>query len=89
MKIKLKSLNDTNIYKKYIKILDDEKENDYFEVMYKIEDEFCVSLTNNIYIYHLVPALKINEGEVVPWNYVDSKIYAGHGGKKMKKLLTT
>ncbi len=65
------------IYEKYTEILDNGKENEYFEVMYKINDEFCVSLTNNIYIYHLVPTLEINKKEIVPWNYVDSKIYAG------------
>lgn len=45
--------------------------------MYKLDDEFCVYLTDNIYIYHLVPSLEINNREVVPWSYVDSKIYAG------------
>lgn len=65
------------IYKKYTQILDDGKENECFKVMYKLDDEFCVSLKDNIYIYHLVPSLRINDRGVVPWNYIDSKIYAG------------
>ncbi|MGX8796056.1 hypothetical protein ACR6HW_08225 [Fusibacter sp. JL298sf-3] len=71
------SLYEELIYKKYAQTLDDGKDNEYFEMMYQLDDEFCVSLTNNIYIYHLAPVLKINEEEIVPWNYVDSRIYAG------------
>lgn len=75
--IQSESLFEELIYEKYTQILDDGKENEYFEVMYKLDEELCVSLTNNIYIYHLAPVLEINEKEIVPWSYVDSKIYAG------------
>ncbi|MCT4688502.1 hypothetical protein [Vallitalea sp.] len=75
--ISLESLNHTILYEKYNQILLDGKENEYFEVMYKLDEEFGVSLTANIYMYHLVPSIKIKNQEFVPWSYVDSKIYAG------------
>lgn len=53
------------------KIMDD------FKIMYKIDKDFCVSLTENIYIYHIVPPIEIMKEKLIPWNYVDSKIYAG------------
>lgn len=71
------SLSETDLFKNYKKTLVEEKENEDFKIMYKIDQEFCVSLTENIYIYHLVPPLEIMKEKLIPWNYVDSKIYAG------------
>ncbi len=75
--IQSESLNDTLLYEKYKQINVDGNENEHFEIMYRLDDEFCISLTENIYIYHLVPVLEINNQSIIPWNYVDSKIYAG------------
>lgn len=71
------NLNETVLYKNYEKILTDSKPNEDFIIMYKIDEEFCVSLTENIFIYHLVSPLKIITDRFIPWYYVDSKIYAG------------
>ncbi len=70
-------LNETVLFKNYKKVLVKEKENEDFKIMYKIDKDFCVSLTENIYIYHLVPSFEIMNERHIPWNYVDSKIYAG------------
>lgn len=45
--------------------------------MYKGDERFCVRLTVNIYIYHLVTPLEIMNQELIPWNYVDRKLYYG------------
>ncbi|MCG8513616.1 MAG: hypothetical protein MI740_05705 [Halanaerobiales bacterium] len=45
--------------------------------MYKIDDEFCVSLKENIYLYHLVAPLEIGGKIFIPWSYVDSELYIG------------
>ncbi|GAA0741798.1 hypothetical protein [Clostridium oceanicum] len=75
--IESEALKDTLIYKKYIEIVDYGKENKYFKIMYKLNDEFCVSIKEHIYLYHLVPMIEINNDMILPCNYVDSKMYIG------------
>ncbi|MDQ2087847.1 hypothetical protein RBH29_15555 [Herbivorax sp. ANBcel31] len=70
-------LSETVIFKNYKKILLEGRDNEDFKIMYKIDQDFCVSLTENIYIYHIVPPIEIMKEKLIPWNYLDSKIYAG------------
>lgn len=70
-------LEDSLVYKMYDQILREGKENDYFKTVYKVDDEFCVSLNENIHLYHLVSTIEVGNQTIIPWNYVDSKLYIG------------
>lgn len=75
--ISTRSINESVLFENYKKISSGKKDNDDFKIVYKIDQDYCVSLTKNIYIYHLVPLIEISNEKLIPWNYVDSKLYAG------------
>jgi hypothetical protein len=70
-------LENTTLYSEYIKCKDSKESNESFMYMYKIDDEFCLSISENIYLHHIVQGVSINEDVLVPWYYTDSKIYFG------------
>ncbi|WFR55935.1 hypothetical protein QA584_20270 [Anaerocolumna sp. AGMB13025] len=65
------------LYIEYLKVLESGIANDSFVVMYKLDDEFCISITENIYLYHIVSGIEIANKTVLPWTYVDSKLFLG------------
>ena len=70
-------LESSKLYYSYLSILETQKDNEYFKVLFRLDDEFAVHLSGNIYLYHLIP----KNGEVytslIPWFYADSKKYLG------------
>jgi len=70
-------LEDTTLYYEFKRCEESGEANDYFVYMYKIDDEFCLNITDNIYLYHIVQNISIQNDLIVPWSFVDSKIYFG------------
>jgi len=71
------NLKDTKLYKLYNLAFETNKDNEFFKIMYQIDDEFAVHLTGNIYLYHIAARRKEIYSQIVPWYYVDSKKYIG------------
>lgn len=71
------SIKDTELYKLYNSALELDEDNKLFKVMYQIDDEFAIHLTENIYLYHIATKKEKIYSLVVPWHYVDSKKYIG------------
>lgn len=70
------SLENSLIYESYNSILQDQKDNDFFSIMYKIDNEFAIHISQNIYIYHLSPKIELLD-TLFQWYYTDSKKYIG------------
>jgi len=70
-------LEDSSLYELYKLALESQQDNDYFKILYKISDEFAVHLTENIYLYHLIPKKGEIYSSITPWFYADSKKYFG------------
>lgn len=68
-------LVDSSLFKMYTKALYDGKDNEFFKVMYKINERFAVHVSKNIYLYHLT--IKEQIYDVVPWEYADSEKFLG------------
>ena len=70
-------LESSKLYYSYLSILETQKDNEYFKVLFRLDDEFAVHLSGNIHLYHFIP----KNGEVytslIPWFYADSKKYLG------------
>ncbi|HEX3045562.1 MAG TPA: hypothetical protein VHY08_12455 [Bacillota bacterium] len=63
------------LYRKYQEILDTGKDNELFCLMYKIENDLVVSLSEHINLHHISTNLLVNGEYIVPWECVDSKLY--------------
>lgn len=74
--VSCEKLDESLLYESYKEVLQSGKENNYFKLVYKIDEEFAVHLTENIYLYHLAPTEEIYSA-IVPWIYTDSKIFLG------------
>ena len=72
-----KSLTDSPHYLLYELAINSGKDNEYYKVMYRINEEFAVHLTENIHIYHLMAESDKPYFNIVPWVYADSKKYIG------------
>lgn len=70
-------ITNDKLYAEYLNVLESGKSNNSFLVMYKIDDEFCISISENIYLYHIVSGIEIADESLLPWNYVDSKLFLG------------
>jgi hypothetical protein len=75
--IEAEVITNDKLYTEYIKALESGIANDSFAIMYKLDDEFCISITENIYLYHIVSGIEIANESVLPWTYVDSKLFLG------------
>lgn len=71
------SLEYTKLYKLYNLAFESGEDNEFFKVMYQVDDEFAVHLSENIYLYHIATRKEEIYSLVVPWYYVDSKKYIG------------
>lgn len=69
------TLSDSLLFLKYEEILNCNKDNEYFSIMYKISDNILVSLSEHIYLYHVTNGLLINNERLLPWECVDGKKY--------------
>jgi hypothetical protein len=76
-KIEAEVITKDKLYIEYLKVLESGIANDSFVVMYKLDDELCISITENIYLYHIVSGIEIANETVLPWTYVDSKLFLG------------
>ena len=71
------NLEQSNLYLSYILTIETQLDNEYFKILYKLDDEFAVHLTGSIYLYHLIPKKEEIYSSLVPWFYADSKNYFG------------
>jgi hypothetical protein len=69
------NLEETEIYANYIDAINNFKDNEYFEIVYKIRDDMAIKITEHIYIYHLISNLCICGERLVPWDCSDGKVY--------------
>lgn len=75
--INCEQIEDSNLYDSYLSVLKTQKENDDFQICYPLDDEFAVHISQNIYLYHLVPKNVEIYTQLTPWFYADSKKYLG------------
>jgi len=73
-KVENMDIEDTNIYKKYLEVLNTGQDNELFQVMYKAGGDFALEISEHIYLYHIT-RLEVAGKEVVPWKCVDNKSY--------------
>lgn len=75
--IDCEQLEQSSLYHSYLSTVKNQKDDNFFKILYKLDEEFAVHLAGNIYLYHLIP----KNGEVytslTPWFYADSKKYLG------------
>lgn len=71
------TLEDTELFKHYELAISSDKDNDYFKMMYKIEDSFAVHISNNIFLHHIPTGKNDIYSEITPWYYADSAKYIG------------
>lgn len=76
-------LSKSSLYQSYSELIKENREgverckkNEKFIEMYKINEEFALSIDNNIYLYHLISKKEVYT-KLVPWYYSDSKMYFG------------
>ena len=67
------SLKDAELYNLYNSAFESGEDNELFKVMYQIDGEFIVHLTENIYLYHIATKKEEIYSLIVRWYYVDSK----------------
>jgi hypothetical protein len=67
----------SELYQSYSSVVESQKDNHLFNCLYKIDDEFAVHITENIYLYHLIPKNEEIYSLITPWFYADSKKYFG------------
>lgn len=66
-----------SLSKSYNELLKEDKmENENFFVAFKIDEEFGLCLSSNIYLYH-IPLVDELINKLTPWYYADSKKYLG------------
>jgi len=70
-------LEQSTLYQMYISVLESQENNDFFSVLYRLDDEFALELSSNIYLYHLIPQKNDIYTLLVPWLYADGKKYLG------------
>lgn len=71
------NLENSDLYKDFMLSSKNKKDNKSFIVAYKIDNEFAVHLTSNIYLYHIIEKKDNIYTKLVPWYYADSKKYIG------------
>ena len=54
-----------------------QKDNSDFKYMYRVDVDFAVHLSANIYLYHLVSKDDVLYPHIIPWYYVDSRVFLG------------
>ena len=76
-------LSKSSLYQSYSELIKEKEEgdrrckkNEKFVEMYKINEEFALSIDNNIYLYNLISKKEVYT-KLVPWYYSDSKMYFG------------
>ena len=75
--IRCDNLVDSELFKAYNVSCQCEMDSDYFYVMYKMDDEFAIRLTENIYLYHIVSVKGEVYSDIIPWVYADGRIFLG------------
>jgi len=70
-------LEKSGLYQSYSAIVESQEDNNLFKCLYRIDEEFAVHLSENIYLYHLIPKNGEVYSSVIPWFYADSKKYYG------------
>ncbi len=64
------------IQEQYLEQLTTEK-SDLFSLMYKLNDDFALLITEHIYLYHLEKQFNIGGESLTDWYYVNSEKYIG------------
>lgn len=67
----------SDLYLSFIDVQTTQKDNADFKYMYKIDADFAVHLSANIYLYHLVSKDDVLYPPFIPWHYVDSRVFLG------------
>jgi len=85
--IDFEPLERSSLYQSYVSAFESQQDNDFFKILYKIDDDFAVHLTRNIYLYHLIST---KEKKYIPplfhgFTQTAKNILVIHGGKVMKK----
>jgi len=75
--IESNDIKDSELYRLYNLALESGIDNECFKIMYLIDDEFAVHLTQNIYLYHIATSKEDIYSTIVPWYYADSENYIG------------
>ncbi len=71
------NLGETDMYRLYQLAHESGEDNELFKIMYSVDDEFAVHLTENIYLYHMAVKKEEVYSLIVPWHYADSEKYIG------------
>ena len=53
------------------------EKSDLFSLMYKVNDDFALLITEHIYLYHLEKQFNIAGESLIDWYYVNSEKYIG------------
>lgn len=75
--INSEQLEDSMLYCSYLSVLETKKDNNDFKILFKLDDEFAVNISQKIYIYHIIPKNGETYTSLTPWFYADSKKYLG------------
>ena len=67
----------SNLHKEYLECKNNNEDTSGFLQTYPISDDFCLHISNNIYLYHLVKLDNKLYPNFIPWFYADSKKYIG------------
>ncbi len=70
-------LENSFLYKSYVSAVKTQASNDYFKILYLVDVDFAIELTDNIYLYHLIQKKDEVYSLLIPWYYADSKKYLG------------
>ena len=73
--VELTDFESTLIYQKYLDITNTGKDNEFFEIMYRVKPDLGVKLSEHIYLHHISNKLEIKGKKILPWECIDSKIY--------------
>lgn len=68
-------LEESNLYKKYLEVINTNLENEYFKIVHKLDESLAVRITEHINIYRIVDDILINNDRLIPWYYASSEIY--------------